>query len=595
MKLKSLILFGIFFHAAITYAKSLDLSRCTVLLDDDASQSQRYAAKEFASYVHKITGREINIAPTAVTNDVKLLITSLPEEDQLGDDGFSIYVEDGKVVVKGSRKRGALYGVYELLERFGGVRWYSSSFEKVPRKRQFLVPCDFTTVQKPDFKWRAPFWYDTALNPAFAARLRIYGPGFNSMKPFYGEDKPFFGGGLGICHTFDKLCSPKIYFDEHPEYFSFTGGKRVKKKTQLCLTNPDVLRIVTSNVLARIRQNPRAKFYGISQNDYYNFCECERCAKVDEEEGSHAGTLIRFVNAVAEKVALEFPDVFIETLAYQYTRKPPLKTKPAANVVPCLCSYECDFAHSISNGWYFENVKFCRDLVQWSKISDKLMIWDYSTNFRHYPQIFPDVYALASNIRFYRENSASMIFFNGAYQGVGAYLEELKAYLQAKLSWDADLNIEELMDDFFEGFYGKAGKLIREDLDEACSYFAERSFCNLSINDPLELSALPDDYFKKSLARQRKVLKIAEKDSRFAQNVQKWAMSVAYTCFFRLAMKIPEEQLSKEDKVLREELANELYGYSKEIAGIRWVESVSLNDHRFSLIKKYSSLAKSEE
>ncbi|MBO5642756.1 MAG: DUF4838 domain-containing protein [Kiritimatiellae bacterium] len=595
MKIKTSILFGLLLQSAILHSKELDLSRCTIILEDDASASQQYAAKEFSSYIYKITGREISVAPTAITNETKLLITTSPSEDNLGDEGFSISVKDSSVIVKGSRKRGSLYGIYELLERFGGVRWYSSTFEKVPRKKNFLVPSDFKTIQKPDFVWRAPFWYDPAINPEFAVRLRMFGPGFDKLNPRYGAEESCFGGGLGICHTFDKLCSSEKYFDEHPEYFSFTGGKRLKKNTQLCLTNPEVLSIVTSNVLSRIRKNPKAKFYGISQNDYYNFCECEDCAKIDNEEGSHSGTLIRFVNAVAEKVAEEFPDVFIETLAYQYTRKPPLKTKPAPNVVPCLCSYECDFAHSISNGCYIENIKFSRDLAQWSKISHQLMIWDYSTNFRHYPQIFPDVYALASNIKFYRDNSAKMIFFNGSYQGIGAYFEELKAYLQAKLSWDADLNVNELMDDFFDGFYGKAGKLIREDFEQAYSYYKERPFSCLSINDPLELAALPDSYFKRSLARQRKALKIAEKDLRHAQNVRKWALNVAYTCFFRLAMKMPEVALTQEDKTLRVELAKELYEYSKTITGIRWVENATLNDKRFLLIKKYASVCESKE
>ena len=79
----------------------------------------------------------------------------------------------------------------------------------------------------------------------------------------------------------------------------------------------------------------------ISQNDWHGYCECEKCRALDEHEGTHAGTLIHFVNAVAEEVEKEHPDILIETLAYQYTRKPPRHVRPRRNVVTRLCSIEC--------------------------------------------------------------------------------------------------------------------------------------------------------------------------------------------------------------------------------------------------------------
>ena len=106
---------------------------------------------------------------------------------------------------------------------------------------------------------------------------------------------------------------------------------------------------------------------------------------------------------------------------------------------------------------------------------------------------------------------------------------------------------------------------------------------------------MPQSYFKKSLERRCKALKIAEVDKRFASNVRKWAMNVAYTCFFRLAMKMPESELTKEDKALRTKLADELYEYSKSVGAVRWCESASLNNQRFLLIKKHTSLVPQED
>ena len=84
-------------------------------------------------------------------------------------------------------------------------------------------------------------------------------------------------------------------------------------------------------MLERIRNDPGASFYGVSQNDWYNFCTCPDCKALDDAEESHAGTMIAFVNQIAEAVEKEFPNVIIETLAYQCTRKPPKTIRPRAS------------------------------------------------------------------------------------------------------------------------------------------------------------------------------------------------------------------------------------------------------------------------
>lgn len=90
-----------------------------------------------------------------------------------------------------------------------------------------------------------------------------------------------------------------------------------------------MLRIVTERLLARIRKDPGAKLFSVSQNDWRNPCTCPACRAVDEREGSHAGTLITFVNQVAESVEKGVPNLDRSSLAYQYTRKPPKTVRVA--------------------------------------------------------------------------------------------------------------------------------------------------------------------------------------------------------------------------------------------------------------------------
>ena len=101
-------------------------------------------------------------------------------------------------------------------------------------------------------------------------------------------------------HTFNALVSPELYFDEHPEYFSLINGKRMKGEYQLCLTNPDVLRIAVESVRSWIKANPDATIMSVSQNDVYFQCQCDNCRAVEEEEEAAIGPVLRFVNAVAD-------------------------------------------------------------------------------------------------------------------------------------------------------------------------------------------------------------------------------------------------------------------------------------------------------
>lgn len=55
-------------------------------------------------------------------------------------------------------RRGVLYGVYELLEKFGGCRWYASWHTVVPKREAFSVPGDLNDAQKPAFPHREPHW-----------------------------------------------------------------------------------------------------------------------------------------------------------------------------------------------------------------------------------------------------------------------------------------------------------------------------------------------------------------------------------------------------------------------------------------------------
>ena len=445
-------------------------SDCALVLPPDASASQRMAADELKTYLRRLTGVDVPEGGDAVR---QIRIETL-EDPALGEAGYEIAVTDTALVIRGSKAFGCLYGAYEVLERFGGVRWYSSWCEKVPRLERFEVPARTKFSERPAFEMRCPAWHDVIGDERFALRLRASKSRHLSAPKGFGGKDYRFGGGLGCAHTFARFINIAKYGKTHPEYFALRDGKRDTEKIgrgghepQPCLSNPDVLRIVTEGVKERIRRDPGASFYGVSQNDHQRYCQCPACAAIDREEGSHAGSVVRFVNAVAEEVEKEFPGVIIETLAYQYSRKPPKKTRLRHNVIPCLCTIELDFSRPISESPSPHNQRFVDDIRGWSVQTDQLYLWDYVTDFYHYPLPFANVRTLQGNLRFFRDNGVRMMYEQGDREGHHAGFAELKAWLLAKLMWNPDADFEALLDDFLGGYYGEgAAPFVRTYLDE---------------------------------------------------------------------------------------------------------------------------------
>ena len=269
----------------------------------------------------------------------------------------------------------------------------------------------------------------------------------------------------GMVHTFGRLVRG-YHYEEHPEYFPLVNGQRTRERAQLCLTHPDVVQIVTDNVRDRLPQSG-ANIVSVSQNDHAGWCECEACAAIAEREGSQSGPIIHFVNQVADNIKRDYPDVAIDTLAYAYSRHPPKRVKPRPNVIVRLCSFECCFSHPLATCTADTNAGFREDLVGWSRICDRLYVWDYVFNYSHHFLPHPNLHSLQPNIRFFLDHNVKGIFAQGNDQNwpCGGPFAELTAYLVARSLWDPQSDWEEDMEEFLTACYGPAAGPIRRYID----------------------------------------------------------------------------------------------------------------------------------
>ena len=438
-----------------------------IVISNEASPSEKHAADELQKFLKEISGAMLPIVAdeTPASNNEIILgdnahlrqIKTEIDFEKLGKEGFNIRTVGPRLVIAGGRLRGTMYGVYTFLEEHLGCRWFSSKVSHIPKRARIEIgTIDDTHI--PVLEYREPFYTD-AFDADWAARNKM-----NSNSARLDEQR---GGKVAyshFVHTFYPLLPPEQYFEKHPEYYSEIDGKRTIERGQLCLTNPDVVRLVTERVKQWIQESPQATIFSVSQNDWRGWCQCQSCTEVDEREESHSGTMLHFVNQIAEAIESEYPDVAIDTLAYQYTRKPPKYVRPRPNVIVRLCSIECCFSHPLETCEM--NASFKADIEGWSKVSNRLYIWDYVTNFSHYIQPFPNFDVLKPNIQFFVNHGVKGIFEEGNYSGGGGgELAELRSYVMAKVLWNPDYDAQKAMNEFLVGYYGNSFAPIREYID----------------------------------------------------------------------------------------------------------------------------------
>lgn len=436
-----------------------------VIVGKDASPSEHWAAGELKHWIGEMSGATIPYSPDGANVPDKAILIGDSEAlrslgvsvdfKDLGDEGYVIKTAGDRLIIAGGKLRGTMYGVFAFLESLG-CRFLSDTVNKIPTKPKITLG-QLDVTDKPAFEYRDIFIRE-ALKPDYAARNRS-NSAHASLDYKHGGCVAYYP----FVHSFNALVPLDKYWATHPEYFSETKGKRTKDCTQLCMTNPEVLNIAIQTVLGWMRDHPEAKIYSVSQNDCYNNCQCEKCKAIDEQEGSPSGLMLRFVNAIAAETEKVYPDKLVDTLAYQWTEKPPKITKPRENVRVRLCPIFCCEAHPYETCDAAENKAFMENLASWSKITSNLYIWHYNTSFANYLNPFPDFRQLMDTAKLYKRSGVKGVFWEGAYpNGGGGELGYLRSYLLAKISWNPEVDGNAVMKEYCDDYYGKGGRYIWE-------------------------------------------------------------------------------------------------------------------------------------
>ena len=436
-----------------------------IVLADENDARLEAAGETLSRYLEQITSAEFDVSSNG--NGLKI---TLGYSSDIPDNGYCIETAENSVSITGSGTRGVIHGVYAFLEKYCGCDWYTSTLYSVPQNTEIEIPAGEKTEYTPFFEYTDTDWVSPR-DVEYSLANGLNGSPYRTIPDELGGTVEYISD---FCHTFgSQFCSKDKYFESNPEYFALHNGQR--QSEQLCLTNEDVYNLILSEVMALLEEkhDPEKSLQIISltqgdSSEDAKMCQCESCKAIDDANGSYAGTMITFVNRIAKEVkAAGYDNVAIDTFAYRYTRKAPSQVVPEDNVIVRLCTIECCFAHALDDEACSENASLMADLRDWSKICERIYIWDYATNYAHTLGIFPDFGVLQRNIQVFYENNVKGVYEEGNYymNECDGEFGELRSYLLSKLMQNPYLDYDKYMNEFLESYYGKGWENIRQFID----------------------------------------------------------------------------------------------------------------------------------
>lgn len=369
---------------------------------------------------------------------------------------------------------GSLHAVYGFLRDLG-ARWYMPGDwgEHLPVLATIPLPQVDKTV-RPDFPVRYLFLYYHLYGLTSAEevlwQLRL---GLNSGSEILGNG-PI---GHGIALVTDR---PETQAG-HPQYMALLGGKRDSGRgANACLTSDE---LVAANVrLARAYfDHYNEPAISVMPADGFVICQCERCAAeacIDRGfEGVASDYVWSYVNRVATELYKTHPDRKVTCFAYtNYTLPPESIEHFSPNVVVGICEGRESFydparrakAHKLREQWL-------------SKVSIKQLVsYGYYLHGRpaktwaNIPVVFPRL--IADDLRSVKGKSFGdfVEVYRTREQVLELATNHLNVYVTARLYWDADADVDAMLDEYFALQYGPAAEPMK-----AFFTFAETNWMNM--------------------------------------------------------------------------------------------------------------------
>lgn len=480
-----------------TSSNGLDVVKGKYLLEDGTSTYKlvipkqesglaQVAVSEFNKFFSEATGvtlpvitdDEIGTAEHFISIGETTLLqeTDITHEyEELGRDGYKIVTRGENLYLIGGGEYGSLYAVYELLEHLIDYDFFATDCYTVAKGVSNIPLYEFDLTDIPNIDNR------------IASDGIVTGDTYTLYRLRYRPNSEMF---INVKGAWTHNCLE--YVQDAPE----ANEKWYNlEKTQLCYTAhgdqaeyEKLLNASFATMKEELIATPDRDSIMFTNEDNYDVCECDACNKIVEEYGAISASIILFMNDLNAMVREWFEteegkpyarDLRIVFFAYTgYEAAPVTYDEAKDEYIPNKDIHldegvYCQLA-IIKNDYYRlltdkANAEYYNNLRAWSKLAgENLYLWLYSTNFFYYLAPYDCFDSFAESYRLAKECNAFYMFDQRQTdeRGVLTGWSYLKTYLCSKLAWDANQDVGELTDKFFEGYFGPAADDMREVFDQ---------------------------------------------------------------------------------------------------------------------------------
>ena len=484
-------------------------AQCEIVLPAKSIPAVKFAAAELKSFLEKIIGSKVPVVSAPTGKGTAFLLGAYGAKsinfdlNTIDRDGFIIKSAGKNIIIAGTDdpkarpekrleayERGTLNGVYEFLERFGGVRFYfpGEMGTVVPRKADWKTG-SIDIADRPDSQYRRTYCVNVK---ALGVSNKLITPGnmkeadLKRLAAMRIRESTLH---IPNCHGLRGLQLVKRYAKTKPEFFALRAdgtrhdGSRVIRKDdadgQLCFTNDELKEIVyedakayftgkaatTRNISQWSRNFFSGPFFNIMPNDALYPCRCAKCVKVRRDKDPKATAaekkqatsdhIWKFKADIARRLQKEGIPGYCTMMAYS-SHKPIPSFDLCSNIVVMLAMTgpwkECNPAQA-------QGIEL---LKAWQKkLNAKTYLWTYTTKIGNGLPYVPC----------FTPRSVGSFFKKTAPYSFGAFLEaeldfwifnSMNFYVFGKTLWNTDTDVDALMKEHFQLMYGPAAKEMEE-------------------------------------------------------------------------------------------------------------------------------------
>lgn len=464
-----------------------------VVIPQNSTEKEKYASAELVSLMQESTGvqlevitdnnasysadaKYISIGNTALVGEAGVTVN----EDAKGINAFQISTEGNTLFLIGGKEYGVIYAVYEFLNDAVNFEQYYVDCYTLETSVIDVELKDYNLVCKPDILRTMGTAGFMAANKAVATRMRA---------PYDYTDVYATDNEIPFAHSTLKYLPVETYYEAHRDWYS-------NDKTQLCFTahgNTEEYRAMLEAFTERLKKliihahGKDIHEYDFSNMDTATACSCADCVKAYEKYNSNAGAYICFANEASEMIfdwmtndetgkKYYDEDFKIKIMAYQKFEAAPVTYNSAEkkyypvsedvvlgdHVTVMVAPIYTNFTDSIYSE---KNISYYNVIEGWKSVSPGSMdFWLYCTNFKYYMLPY-DSFNYMIEYRQVLKDANALSFNdqtqNGNYGGMSGW-HILKAYLSSKLSYNINLDMNELTDNFFNAYFDVAADDMKE-------------------------------------------------------------------------------------------------------------------------------------